>query len=161
MNGTFSRRARSASCTASPDACRSLSMTQGPAMRTKGAPPPIGMSPSLTGITQTLYRPGNRQLAGLVGQEPDLPSRDGCCCPGRRVRGFSPIAGFDEAGEQRMRVQRLRLELRMELHGEVPWMIGQFGNLDELAVRRPTRDAQSVLDERPFVSAVEFVAMTM
>ncbi len=44
------RRVRSASS----EACASLSMTHGPAISTNGRPPPIAMSPMLTGGTETL-----------------------------------------------------------------------------------------------------------
>ena len=47
-----------------------------------------------------------------------------------------PVARLDEAREQRMRLQRLRLELRMELHRQVPRVAGQLRDLDELAVGR-------------------------
>src|SRR5579862_4503341 len=71
------------------------------------------------------------------------------------------IRGADERREQRVRARRLRLELGMELHGEIPRMPGQLGDLDELAVRRTARDAQAVLVERFLVQAVELVAVTM
>src|SRR5256886_15639739 len=67
----------------------------------------------------------------------------------------------DERGEQRMRMRRLRLELRMELHGEIPRVLRQFGDLDELAVRRAARDAHAVLRQRALVQAVELVAVTV
>ena len=70
-------------------------------------------------------------------------------------------AASTNAGEQRMRPRRLRLELGMELHGEVPRMAGQLGDLDELAVGRSARDPQAVLGERPLVQAVELVAVAM
>src|SRR5438067_4859237 len=60
-----------------------------------------------------------------------------------------------------MRMRRLRLELRMELHGEIPRVLRQFGDLDELAVRRAARDAHAVLRQRALVQAVELVAVTV
>src|SRR5438128_11449052 len=58
-------------------------------------------------------------------------------------------------------MQRLRPELRMELHGEVPRMSRQLRDLHELAVRRSARDAKAVLGERPLVQTVELVAVTV
>jgi len=51
-----------------------------------------------------------------------------------RVRLGVVVAGFDETSEQRMGPQGFRLELRVELHRNVPRMIGQFDNLDKLPV---------------------------
>ena len=77
------------------------------------------------------------------------------------VRRLVLVARLDERGEQRMRPRRLRLELRMELHGEIPRMAGQLGDLDELAVGRAAGDPQAVLGERPLVEAVELVAVAV
>src|SRR5438477_3878942 len=71
------------------------------------------------------------------------------------------VGGVDEAGEQRMRAQRLRLELRMELHGDVPRMSGQLDHLHEFPVRRAAGDPQAFVGERLLVEAIELVAMTM
>jgi len=35
----------------------------------------------------------------------------------------------DESGEQGVGIERLRLEFRVELHANKPWMIGSFDNL--------------------------------
>ena len=59
-------------------------------------------------------------------------------------RHLALVGRLDEAGEQRMRAQRLGLELRMELHRQEPRMAGQLDDLDELAVERPADDAQAV-----------------
>ena len=71
------------------------------------------------------------------------------------------VARFDEPGEQRMRLERLRLELGMELHGDVPRMRRQFDDLDELAVERPADDVEAVFRQRLLVQAVELVAMAV
>ena len=60
-----------------------------------------------------------------------------------------------------MRLERPRLELGMELHGDEPRMAGQLGDLDELAVRRSARDAHALLAQRRLVEAVELEAMAM
>src|SRR5688500_16720954 len=84
------------------------------------------------------------------------------CDPGIRERArLMPVRRFDEAGKQRMRPQRPRLELGMELHGQEPWMRGQLRDFDEFAVRRATRDAHALLGERLLLQAIEFEAMTM
>ena len=60
-----------------------------------------------------------------------------------------------------MRAQRLRLELRMELHREIPRVPGQFDDFDELAVERTADDFQAMFDQLGFVQTVELVAMPM
>src|SRR5438876_6193567 len=91
---------------------------------------------------------------------PDVPALlrhrfRGRALPGRRR--LVAVRGLDKARKERMRVQRLRLEFRMELHGEVPRVAGQLRDLDELAVGGASRNAQAVLGERPLVQAVELV----
>ena len=49
-------------------------------------------------------------------------------------RGRLIVAGFDKRGEERVRPGRLRLELRVKLNRQVPRMIRDFGDFDELAV---------------------------
>src|SRR5690348_406206 len=101
-------------------------MTHGPAMRTNGLPPPMEMSSSVTGITESLYRRDSNL--------PDLPAYPTLCHrrgrPRGRVRGPAAIRGLDEAGEQRMRMKRLGFELRMELDSQIPRVSGQLGDLD-------------------------------
>src|SRR5581483_6558461 len=144
--GTRARRAISTSRPARSVACASLSMTHGPAMRTNGLPPPKVMASSLTGVTPSIVS------SDRLGRTPRA-------VPGVRilVRGRR----FDERGEERMRPRRLRLELRVELHGEVPRVARQFGDLDELAVRRASGDAHPLLVERFLVHAVELVAVAV
>src|SRR5262245_45631923 len=77
------------------------------------------------------------------------------------MRGFVPIAGLDEARKERVGTRWLRLELGMELAGEVPGMPWQLSNFDELAVGRTAGDLQAVLGERRLVQAVEFVPVAM
>src|SRR5256885_15965760 len=60
-----------------------------------------------------------------------------------------------------MRLGRFRLELGVELDGDIPRMAGQFCNLDELAVGRTAGNFQTAVGERPLVQAVELVAVTM
>src|SRR5271167_1116046 len=52
----------------------------------------------------------------------------------------------NECAEQRMRLQRLRLELRMKLASDEMWMVEQFDHLDVGAIRRRAGDAHSRRD---------------
>src|SRR5205823_6251286 len=111
----------SASARAVSIACASLSMTQGPAMSTSD-PPPMLTPPASTvrvGATRLPYH-GRRGMVPL--------------------RALVRVAGFDESGEQRVRLERLRRELRVELHRHVPRMRRQLDDLDELAVERAADD---------------------
>src|ERR1700691_2446294 len=67
----------------------------------------------------------------------------------------------DKRAEQRMRLQRLRLELGMELASDEMRMIRQFHHLNVCAVRRRTRDSQPCRHHWLFVFAVEFVTMAV
>ena len=82
---------------------------------------------------------------------------------GRRMprRELVLVARVDEAGEERMRLERLRLELRVELHRDVPRMRRQLDDLDELAVERAADDLQALVGQRLLVEAVELVAMAV
>src|SRR5688572_2957486 len=79
----------------------------------------------------------------------------------RQRAGLMAVRRFDKARKQRMRPQRPRLELRMELNGQEPRVRGQFRDLDEFSVRRTARDAHALLGERPFIEAVELEAVAM
>src|SRR6187397_2074287 len=126
ISGTPDAAVMRTSSRAMSSACDSLSMTQGPAMRTSGAPSPSGTGPSDTRDTPRSYpkRPRCPRMPG-----PDAAQRRAL----RRRRQLRRaargplvlVAGLHEAGEQRMRLERLRLELRMELYRHVPWVAGQ------------------------------------
>src|SRR5215813_2575943 len=124
-------------------ACASLSMTHGPAMSTSGPPPPMLTLPMSTREGPITPLPGHRRGRAV------------------RLRELVLVARFDESGEQRVRLQRLRLELGMELHRHVPRMRGQLDNLDELPVERSAHDLEALLGQRALVEAVELVAMTV
>src|SRR5712691_564300 len=81
------------------------------------------------------------------------------CRRAGELPGLVPMAGLDEARKQRVRRERPRLEFRVELHREVPWVIRQLGNLHELAVPGAARDLQPGGAYRLFVETVELVAM--
>src|SRR5215467_7146328 len=126
-------------------------MTQGPATSTSGYGSPIENSPTETGVTRELYR-CSADLTDVthLADQADLA-----------MLGLVLLGGADERREQRMRPRRLRLELGMELDGEIPGMAGHLGDLDELPVRRTSRDTEAVLAQCFLVQAVELVAMAM
>src|SRR3954468_13551840 len=140
MKGTPARRVMSRSAIAVSMACASLSMTHGPAISASG-PPPRLTPPTSTGDTTRLPYHGRR------GRMP--------------VRELVTMARFDESGEQRVRLERLRLELGMELHRDVIRMRRQLDHLDELSVERSSDDLESFLGDRFLVETVELEAVTM
>src|SRR3990170_6922204 len=83
-------------------------------------------------------------------------SRDGC-----GVLRLVPARRRDEAGEYRVRLERLGLEFRMELNRQVPGVTGKLDDFHELPVGRPTRDPEPSVGQRAFVRAVELVAVTV
>src|SRR5206468_284750 len=137
MNGTSTRRAIAARRPASSPAWLSLSMTQGPAMRTSGRPPPMAISPIVTGFTGTIIE-GRKGDAALSHLKRDRLVR--VALYGVRL---VLVRRLDKARKERMRPRRLRLEFRVELNREVPRVARQLGNLHELAVGRPAGDAQT------------------
>src|SRR6476620_5302877 len=100
-------------------------MTHGPAINTSGPPPPMLTPPAST----------------LRGATTRLTYHGRCRMLSRR--GLVRVARLDEAGEQRVRLERLRLELGMELHRDVPRVRRQFDDLHELAVEGSADDLQS------------------
>src|ERR1700690_733103 len=71
------------------------------------------------------------------------------------------IGRAHEGLEQRMRLQRLRLELGMELAADEVRVIRQFHHLHVSSVRSGARNSQSRRDQRLFVLAVELITMAM
>ena len=63
-----------------------------------------------------------------LAPEPSQPPSPAC------RQGLVTVRCLDEAGKQRVRRQRLRLELGMELYREKPRMRGQFRDFNELPV---------------------------
>ena len=81
--------------------------------------------------------------------------------PACRVRELVAVARLDEAGEQRVRLQRLRLELGVELHGDVPRVVGSSTISTNLpSSERPTISSP-LLGQRLLVEAVELVAVAV
>ena len=71
------------------------------------------------------------------------------------------VGGLDEGREQRMRLQRLRLEFGMELAAEEEWMVGNLDDLDVGSVGCGAGDAQAAGGKGLLVFAVELVAMAV
>src|SRR5690349_13225187 len=139
MNGVPARRARSRSASAVSIACASLSITHGPAMSARGPPPRLTPPTSTREVSTRLPYHGR--------------------CRRLPLSELVAVARFDETGEQRMRLQRLRLELGVELHRDVIRVVRQLDDLDELAVERAADDLESLVGQRLLEQAVELVAM--
>src|SRR5579859_6994707 len=71
------------------------------------------------------------------------------------------IGGLNKRREQRMRLQRLRLEFRMKLASQEMRMAGDFYNLNIRPIRSRSGDAQPGPGQDGLILAVEFIAMTM
>src|SRR5688572_365781 len=140
-NGVPARRAMSRSASAVSTACASLSMTQGPAMSASGPPPRLTPPRSTREVSTGLPYHGGRGR---------LPQRE-----------LVAQGGLHESGEQRVRLERLRLELGMELHRYIVRMVGQLDDLHELAVERSADDLEPLLGQRLLEQAVELVAVAV
>src|SRR5262249_54304429 len=65
----------------------------------------------------------------------------------------------NEIAEKRMRVERTRLEFRMILHPDEPWMLGQFQGLRQFSIRRHAGEAYAHRFQSILVVDVDFVSM--
>src|SRR5690242_15587689 len=138
MYGMPSRRAAALRRRAIIKTCDSLSITQGPAIRNRGCDCPSSRLPMRTarfirGLTLGRLKADAKHLARGLGA---LLNQLACREPrfiGRRLP-FSAMGQrrSDKGLEQRMGLQRTRLELRMELAAKEPGMIA---NLDDFHVR--------------------------
>src|SRR6185436_566233 len=108
-------------------------MTQGPAMKARGAPPPRATRASIA--TRRVVPPGS---AG---------------------GGAVPLAGIDEAPEQGVRRHRLRLELGVELAGEEVRVPRDLDDFDEALVGGLARDLEPAPLEIVHVLAVDLIAV--
>src|SRR3546814_900442 len=68
---------------------------------------------------------------------------------------------FDETSEQRMRIERLRLEFRMELHPDKPWMVRALNDFRQHAVGRHARKDEPALFELFEIRAVDLITMAV
>src|SRR5579871_5831210 len=70
-------------------------------------------------------------------------------------------ARADERAEERMRLQRLRFEFRVELASEEPRMVRHFHDFNVHTIRRAARNAETSACERLVKFAIKFVPMSM
>src|SRR5579864_1602670 len=158
-------------------ACNSLSITHGPAIRNRGLPAPRRSLPNSISCTVPIRIYEDTTpcdvLWGIAGfahsSWADLGHRAGRGPQGRcrlalsrsdRSRARSLFLMFqrctDERSKQRMRLQRLGFEFRMELASQKPRMLGRLDNLHIIFVRRASGNFQSRSDQRFLEVAVEF-----
>src|SRR6266850_103658 len=153
MYGTCRALATPATHSAIFSACFSLSMTHGPAIR-KRSGPPLSMLPTLKGFT-TKDTTEHKDYHSIL-REPSCPLWLSLVYFFRTVEAFQ-IGGLfaraelaamlvrcaDKSAEQRMRFQRLRLELRMELAAQEVGMSGKLHNFDVSGIRSRPGDTQA------------------
>src|ERR1035438_7140949 len=86
-----------------------------------------------------------------------------CGCSSRLLNLPVPVfeRSSDESAEQRMRLQRLRFELGMELAAEIPGMAGKLANLHVDSVGSFAGQAKPVLLQDRFILAIKFEAMAV
>src|SRR5947207_6586002 len=120
--------------------CSSLSITHGPAIKASGEPAPK-RTPAATSIA-----------CGVL----DISQQ-------RSGQAALPILvrGADEGAEQRVRLERLRFELGMELAPEIPGVIADLTDLDIGVIRRLAGDPQPCGGQDLLILAVEFVAVAV
>src|SRR5690242_1143377 len=71
------------------------------------------------------------------------------------------VRRLDEFPEERLRVERLRFELRMELAAQEIRMVPDFYDLDVSSIWSRTRDPKSRAGKQRLVFAIELIAMAM
>src|SRR5215469_10657038 len=71
------------------------------------------------------------------------------------------VRRLDERREQRMGLERLRLELGMELAPEEERMLGNLDNLNVGSIGRSACNAQASRRQYAFILAIKLIAMAM
>src|ERR1700761_1608566 len=98
-------------------------------------------------------RPQNHSRASL---------KQAVLCQSRDTRSRAVfVRGVDKGTKQRVRLKRLRLELRVKLAAQEERMVWKFDNLHVGCIRSCSGDAQSGAGQQGFIFPVEFVTMTM
>src|SRR5580698_10246485 len=69
--------------------------------------------------------------------------------------------GLDESAEQRMRIERARLQLGMELASEEPWVPLELHDFDQVLIWGEAGRDETDLLEAFAIVVVHFVAMAM
>src|SRR5439155_25985050 len=128
----LSSRAATARRCAILKACRSLSITQGPAIRNSGHPAPSASLPMRTRCGMKFRGSGFDLAAGDHG----LPGPRLTWRAGRgQAAGLVFTGGVDKRLEKRVGREGARLELGMELAAQEPRVVANLDNLDVSAVR--------------------------
>src|ERR1022692_1255076 len=99
-----------------------------------------------------------------TGRPPSIPPRVlWLRLPRQRREPLAPvtISRADKRLEERVRLQRLALELRMELAPQHPGVLGDLADFHVGLVGRLAGDAQSARGEALLVFPIEFVAMAV
>src|SRR2546422_1087354 len=176
MKGILSWRVAETRCSASLSACRSLSMTHGPAIRKSGRPRPRVSPPTRTrwGMKErprSRARPLNLLVAGAGGKAQGAHGQlDGGCARridaqslAARARALPPELGRgpDKSLEERMRFEGSRLEFRVELAAQEPGMVADLHDLDIGPIRRLARQVESTAHQGLLILPVELVAVAM
>src|SRR5258708_31361103 len=99
-------------------ACARLSIWHGPAIRASGGSLPIVTLPAWTW----------RGVVASVGIVMLAPVRT------RSHQAGLVKCGANEGGKERVRLERFRFELGMELHADEPGMAGELDDLGQLAI---------------------------
>src|SRR5216684_1246723 len=124
-------------------ACEQLSIWHGPAIRARGRSLPIVTLPTWMW----------RGFVALIGVVMLAPMRT------RSNQAGLVERGADERGEERVRLERFRFELGMELHADEPGMAGKLDDLGQLAIGRHAGEAQALILQPALVVDVDLVAV--
>src|SRR5712692_1505058 len=153
MSGIFCSAAISARRSAIIAQCASLSITQGPAISTSGCVPPMRRPP--ISISRAVCMSDFRRLPKPLAYAGSAAFSTAFGAPRALLRGFQPradaavfgrferqpalVGGADKRRKERVRRERLRFELGVELAADEPGMVGRLDDLDVGAVRPHAR----------------------
>src|SRR6266404_4331809 len=87
--------------------------------------------------------------------------RTACPYGFRLLRLPTSQTGLDEGPEQRVRLGRLRFELRMALHRHKPGMVPQLHDLNQVAVRAGAGNQEAMLGELIPVLVIELITVAV
>src|SRR5512142_424048 len=147
--------------------CLRDSITQGPAKKSGGAPPPVAKPRAISIREEAIAGESMRKPGSLAPPAtPSGPVRSHSRLLGRgRVRfrldrRAVRLGGPDEIAEKRVTRERLRLQLRVELAAEEPRVVVvDLDDLDELLVGRHPGERETVLFELGEVLLVDLVTV--
>src|SRR5664280_1979867 len=140
----------SLSAAAISSACARLSSAQGPAISASGS-----VLPKRTAPIETVAL-GFWLVSKTIG--PRGRDHEAAKPPGQRGRLHQPALldrRADERGEQRMRLERSRFQLGVELHADEPGMVVVFDDLGPDAVGRHAGETHAALLEPAFVAGID------